>query len=121
MVDRKSLEHLLSLGRDLKQDTATVCPSLSPHDQASLLTSIPKFHHRVMAQSKTLSQIADRHRVLVRRAGDLKKQLMLLRLQSGLQCCRFAELKKQAKLVAKFSEYLKPLSRCGRSWCVLHS
>ncbi len=51
--------------------------------------------------------IADRRRHFVRGSSDLKEELMLLRLETApLRCC-LTEVKKQADLVAKFSEYLK--------------
>jgi hypothetical protein len=60
-----------------------------------------------MAQTKTLSRIADRRIHFVRGSSDLEEELMLLRLKATLLRCGLTEVEKQAELVAKFGEYLK--------------
>jgi hypothetical protein len=72
-----------------------------------------------MAQTKTLSRIANRRRHFVGGSSDLEKELMLLRLKATLLCCCLTEVEKQAELVAKFGEYLKSVC-CGRHSLFAH-
>ena len=60
-----------------------------------------------MAQTETLSRIANCRSHVVRATSDLKEELMLLRLKTALLRCCLTEVEKQAELVAKFGEYLK--------------
>jgi hypothetical protein len=60
-----------------------------------------------MAQTKTLSCIANRRSHFVRRASDLEEELMLLCLKTTLLRGCLTEVEKQAELVAKFGEYSK--------------
>jgi hypothetical protein len=60
-----------------------------------------------MAETETLSRIANRRSHFVGGSSDLEEELMLLRLKTTLLRCCLTEVKKQAELVAKFGEYLK--------------
>ena len=107
MVDGETFELFPSSGRELKNDTSAVRPSLLARDQTRGLASIAELDNRVMAQTKTLSRIANRGRQFVGGASDLEEELMLLRLKATLLRRCLTEVEKQAELVAKFGEYLK--------------
>jgi hypothetical protein len=107
MVDGETFELFPSSGRELKNDTSAVRPSLLARDQTRSLASIAELDNRVMAQTKTLSRIANRGRQFVGGASDLEEELMLLRLKATLLRRCLTEVEKQAELVAKFGEYLK--------------
>jgi hypothetical protein len=105
MVDGETFELFPSSGRELKNDTSAVRPSLLARDQTRGLASIAELDNRVMAQTKTLSRIANRGRQFVGGASDLEEELMRLKATLLRRC--LTEVEKQAELVAKFGEYLK--------------
>jgi len=107
MVDGESFELFPSSGRELKNDTSAVRPSLLARDQTRSLASIAELDNRVMAQTKTLRRVANRRRQFVGCTSDLEEELMLLRLKATLLRRCLTEVEKQAELVAKFGEYLK--------------
>jgi hypothetical protein len=107
MVDRESFELLPSSRCEFQKDTSTVGSSLLALDQTRGLASITELDNRVMAQTKTLSRIANRRSHFVGGSSDLEEELMLLRLKTTLLRCCLTEVEKQAELVAKFGEYLK--------------
>ena len=84
-----------------------VRPNLPARDQTRGLASIAELDNGVMAQTKTLSRIANRRSHFVGGSSDLEQELMLLRLKAALVRCCLTELEKQAELVAEFGEYLK--------------
>ncbi|MGA3093642.1 MAG: hypothetical protein ABSD75_34095 [Terriglobales bacterium] len=84
-----------------------VRPNLPARDQTRGLASIAELDNGVMAQTKTLSRIANRRSHFVGGSSDLEQELMLLRLKTTLLRCCLTELEKQAELVAEFGEYLK--------------
>jgi hypothetical protein len=107
MVDGESFELLPSCRCELQKNTPTVGPSLLARDQTRGLTSIAELDHGVMAQTKTLSRIADRRSHVVGGSSDLEEELMLLRLETALLRRGLAEVKKQSELMAKFGQCLK--------------
>ncbi|MGA9390618.1 MAG: hypothetical protein WBV69_09250 [Candidatus Sulfotelmatobacter sp.] len=107
MVDGESFQLLPSSRRKLQKDIPAVRPSILAPDQARGFASIGELDNGVVAQTKTLSHIADRRSHLVGGSSDLKEELMLLWLETALLCRYLTEVKKQADLVAKFGEYLK--------------
>ncbi len=121
MVDRERFELLPSSRCEFQKDTSTVGPILFALDQPRGLASITELDNRVMAQTKTLSRIANRRSHFVGGASDLEEKLMLLRLETALLRCCLAEVKKQAELVAKFGEYLKSVCRDGNSVFAFHA
>src|ERR1700732_1739387 len=119
MSDRQSFEGLLSSGRDLQEDTAAVRSSLGEPAlcESRFLAPIAELDNGIVAQTKALSRIADRHSYSIGRSCDLEEELMLLWLKTELLCRRLTEVEKQTELVAKFVEYLKPTGqrRCSFS------
>ena len=52
-------------------------------------------------------------------SSDLEQELMLLWLKTDFLCRRRTEAEKQAELVAKFGEYLKPACQYGHSFLLI--
>ncbi|MGA7080727.1 MAG: hypothetical protein WBQ43_08485 [Terriglobales bacterium] len=73
-----------------------------------------------MAQTKTLSRIANRRSHFVGGPSDLEEELMLLRLKTTLLRCCLTEVEKQAELVAKFGEYSKSVCRGNHAFFAHH-
>src|ERR1700678_4248633 len=108
MVHRQLLQHPPPFGRNLKQHTPPVRPSVPSRHQISLLAAIAKLHQRIVTHSKPLSQMPYRHTFCLPRPRNLEKKLMLLRMKTSLLRRRLAEVQKQPELMAKFSKHLKP-------------
>jgi hypothetical protein len=94
---------------------------LFAHYQTRGLASIAELDNGVMAQTKALSCIADRCSHCVGGSSDLEEKLMLLRLETAILRRRLTEVEKQAELMAKFGEYLKPGCWCRHSFFIHHS
>lgn len=107
MIDRERLEHFPSFGCKHQNDTSSVGAVLPADQQASFFTSIAKFHDSVVAKAKALGRISDSRNYFRGRPGDLKQELMLLRLQANLLRRHLTEMKKRAELVPKLGERLK--------------
>jgi hypothetical protein len=60
-----------------------------------------------VAQTEALGSVTDGRSCTVGCSGDLKQQLMLLRLQPEFLSCMLAELEKQAESMAKLGESLE--------------
>jgi hypothetical protein len=73
-----------------------------------------------MAETETLSRIANRRSHFVGGSSDLEKELMLLRLKTTLLRGCLTEVEKQADVVAKFSEYLKSVAWGRHSFLAHH-
>jgi hypothetical protein len=118
MRDRQSLEGLLSSGRELQEDTAAVRSSTGvlAHYESRFLAPIAELDNGIVAQTKALSRIADRHNS-IGRCCDLEEELMLVWLKTELLRRRLTEVKKPTELVAKVGDYLKPTCqrRCSFS------
>jgi hypothetical protein len=119
MHDRQSLEGLLSSGRDLQEDTAAVRSSsgVLAHYESRFLAPIAELDNGIVAQTKALSRIADRHNYSIVRSCDLEEELMLLWLKTELLRSRLTGVEKRTELVAKFGDYLRPTCqrRCSFS------
>jgi hypothetical protein len=111
MIDGKRVEHRSPLRRNLQEDATAIRPTgnVLTHNQPRLLAAIAEFHGGVVAEAETLSHIADRGVHVLWGSGDLKQKLMLLRMQAQILRCRLAEMEKQAQLMTKFRQELKPI------------
>ena len=80
-------------------------------EQTSLFTPLTQPYDSMVHNAQSLRRISDRGVLAVWSAGNLKKQLMLLRLKTEPPGRLLAELKKYPKVMTKVRKHPEPCIR----------
>ncbi len=90
--------------RDMQYHAAPVVGVCFAGQESFTYRAVDKLDRAVVLQPHALGGIRDGHGHPFRRAGHLQQKLVLLRLQSYLEGCAFAEMQEPAELITKVSQ-----------------